>query len=127
LLVRVASQVPQFAIPVLDLAVVVGDVGVTSVVVAGIDVVGKVRGVGVVGTVTGIGAVGMVPGFRVVRVVIGIGVGGVGNVVVVVMTVDEGSRGVAFAGALFVREISPLGVCSCATTRWMMVLPVRAV
>jgi hypothetical protein len=80
LLVRVASQVPQFAIPVLDLAVVVGDVGVTSVVVAGIDVVGKVRGIGVVGTVTGIGAVGMVPGFRVVRVVIGIGVGGVGNV-----------------------------------------------
>ena len=37
---RVASRVLRFVLPVPDLAVVVGDVGVTSIVVGEIDVVG---------------------------------------------------------------------------------------
>ena len=50
---------PQFAIPVLDLTVLVGYIGETSVVVGGFNVIGTVMGIGIVGTVMGIGAVGM--------------------------------------------------------------------
>lgn len=104
---RVASRVLRFAIPVPDLAVVVGDVGVTSVVVGGIDVVG----VEVV--------------FDVVGVVMVIGVSVVGNVVEAIGSV--GGCIAPVVGFAFVREISPLGVYSCATTRWRMVQPLGAV
>ncbi len=104
---RVASRVLRFAIPVPDLAVVVGDMGVTSVMVGGIDVVG----VEVV--------------FDVVGVVMVIGVSVVGNVVEAIGSV--GGCIAPVVGFTFVREISPLGVYLCVTTCWKMVQPLGAV
>ena len=92
---RVASQVPRFTIPVLDLAVVAGDVGVTSVVMGEIDVMVEV-----------IDVVGMVMVISVVGVVMGIDILVVGNVVVV--TCIAGACIAPVVGSAFFREGSPL-------------------
>jgi hypothetical protein len=116
LLVRVASQVLRFAIPVLVIAVLGVDVVATSVVVIVVGVGGKVMEIGVVSVVRE---------FDVVVVGVGIDVSVVGYVVVVSGT--EGGCIVPFVGAVFCREISPLGVYLFAMTRWRMVLPVWVV
>ena len=103
---RVASQVLRFVIPVLDLLVVVGDAGVTSIVVGGINVMGVEMVFDIVGVmVISISMVG-----NMVKAI-----GGMGGCIVPVV------------GFAFIQEISPLGIYSCATMCWRMVQPLGAV
>ena len=116
---RVASRVLQFTIPVLVVVGLGADVVVIGIVsmVMGIDVLAVigivVRGIDVL-AVIGV----MVRGIDVL-VVIGIVVRGIDVLAVDnVVVVSDGEVGyiVPFAGAMFFREISPLGVCSCTMT-----------